>query len=76
VRGLVVSTIYLPMGLKKSWIMEYWTAGGDKTPAKGGTGGVEAPWPYLMFRPEAELPPDADAVLVRGSLNAEGQLGG
>jgi hypothetical protein len=76
-RGLVVSTIYLGMGLKKSWTLEYWMPAGEEIPAqKGGAAGLVAPWPYLMFRPDVALPPEADAVLVRGALTAEGRLEG
>jgi len=48
----VVSTIYLRMGLKKSWSLEYWTAQPDQ---KGGITGLDAPWPYLMLRPKLEV---------------------
>jgi hypothetical protein len=74
-RGLVVSTIYLRMGLKKSWILEYWIAAEEGSAApKGMTAGLEAPWPYVMFRLDPALPPDADVVLVRGTVTAAGQL--
>src|SRR5581483_5057782 len=67
-RGRPVSTVYLRMGLKKSWTLEYWTA------AQSQAAKLDAPWPYLMFRPDVTLPPEADAILLRGVLTAGGQL--
>ena len=64
--GRVVSTIYLKVGLRRTWILEYWTA--------GNAGGVDAPWAYHMLRPEVAIPGDAEAVIVRATLNVEGRL--
>jgi hypothetical protein len=72
-RSQAVSTIYLSMGLKKSWILEYWSEPVSEI-QKGGTAALEAPWPYVMFRPDIVLPAEADALLVRGVLTAEGHL--
>jgi hypothetical protein len=54
------------MGLRKNWTLEYWS--------QGSTAALAAPWAYTMFRPKLTLPADADALLVRGRLNAEGRL--
>ena len=67
----VVSTIYLDMGLKKRWILEYWTAQPDQ---KGGITRLDAPWPYVMLRPKVEFSPGENVVLIRGVLTTEGQL--
>jgi hypothetical protein len=64
--GRIVSTVYLRFGLRKNWILEYWTEGGG--PA------ADAPWAYTIFRPNLPLPADADALPIRGRLSAEGQL--
>jgi hypothetical protein len=74
--GRVVSTVYLNIGLKKSWALEYWLlAGSAPDAAKGGAAMPEAPWPRTMLRPiDLRLPPYADAVLVHGVLTAQGQL--
>lgn len=69
----VVSTIYLQMGLTKSWSLEYWTAHPDQ---KGAITGLDPPWPYLMLRPKLEFSPGENIVLVRGVLTTEGQLEG
>lgn len=64
--GRIVSTIYLRMNLRKNWALEFWS--------QGSTAVLAAPWPYTMFRPNFTLPADADALLVRGRLTAEGRL--
>jgi hypothetical protein len=67
--GRIVATIYLKMGLAKNWILEYWTPGSSAA-------GLQAPWPYTMFRPDPALPADTDALLVRAHLTVEGKLEG
>lgn len=69
IRGHMVSTIYIRIGLRKNWTLEYWAAPGSQSAQK-----VDAPWPYLLYRPEMPLPEDANAVLVRGVLTADGNL--
>jgi hypothetical protein len=73
VQARVVSAIYLQMGLKKSWFLEYWAA---QPGPKGGIGRLDAPWPYMMLRPKLEFSPGEKVILVRGVLTAEGQLQG
>lgn len=69
----VVSTIYLPMGLKKSWFLEYWAL---QPGQRGGIGRLDAPWPYMMLRPKLEFSPGEKVILVRGVLTTEGELQG
>jgi hypothetical protein len=64
--GKIVSTVYLQVGLSKSWTLEFWAPG---TPAP------DAPWAYEIYRPDdLKMPPETDAVLVSGTLNPSGQL--
>ena len=73
--GRVVSTVYLNVGLNKSWTLEYWPPASARDEAKGSAAMPESPWPRIMFRPkDLLLPPDADAVLVHGVLTSQGQL--
>lgn len=65
--GRIVATIYLRVGLPKNWILEYWAPGSSAA-------GMEAPWPYTIFRPNPTLPEDTDALLVKGHLTVEGKL--
>ena len=64
--GRIVATVYLRMGLPKNWTLEYW--------GQSGAVGLDPPWPYSILRPDLTLPPEADALLVRGRLTVEGRL--
>jgi hypothetical protein len=73
--GRVVSSIYLRMGLKKSWILEYWTtAEADSPQQKGRTSMPDAPWPWVMMRPNLSIPSGAEALFVRGVVTVDGEL--
>jgi hypothetical protein len=70
--GRMAYTVYLHVGSSKSWILQYsLPAAADK----GSAARIEAPWPYVMERPE--LAPgdlDGDAILVHGFVNATGRF--
>jgi hypothetical protein len=70
--GKVVYTVYLHVGQRKNWILQYCLATtGKGQPRPAGTQTpLEAPWPYVMLRPEQAL--DSDYVLVHGTISAEG----
>jgi len=72
--GRMVYTVYLRVGLRKSWILQYCLpksavpvsrVEGTKTP-------LEAPWPYLVIRPDHTS--DSDYVLVRGNISDKGHF--
>ena len=68
--GRIVSTVYLKLGLKRSWTLEFCGCTADAN-----TGALEAPWAYLLFRPDnLQMPPGSEAVLVGGVLDINGQL--
>jgi len=72
--GRLASTVYVHVGLSKSWILQY------SLPKSADAAGmslsrVEAPWPYDIARPtlgEGDL--DADALMVHGFVNKEGKF--
>jgi hypothetical protein len=64
--GHIVATIYLKIGVPKDWMLEYWIP--------GAAAGLAAPWPYVMLRPQVKIPSQAETLLVRGRLTAEGHL--
>jgi hypothetical protein len=71
----VAYTVYLHVGLARSWILQY----SLPRAADGGNGGnvtrLEAPWPFNIVRPN--IPPDAinsDALLVHGFVNQAGRF--
>jgi hypothetical protein len=73
--GRVSYTVYLHMGLAKSWIMQY------SIPRSGGAAGavgaahIEAPWPFSIVRPNiAPGSIDADALMVHGFVNQAGRF--
>jgi hypothetical protein len=66
----VVSSVYLKVGLKKSWVLEF-----SPNEPKSGTGPLAPPWLYELYRPdELQKSPEEGAVLVAGVLNASGQF--
>jgi hypothetical protein len=73
-RGRVVSTVYLHVGLPKSWLLEYWSPAGSEAAGKGRITTLDAPWPQVILRPSLEFPASADALLIRGLLTTEGTL--
>jgi hypothetical protein len=72
--GRLASTVYVHVGLAKSWILQYSLP--RTTDAAGlSLARVEAPWPYDIARPtlgEGDL--DADALMVHGYVNKDGRF--
>lgn len=71
--GRLVYSVYLHVGLAKSWILQYSLP--RAAIATGALAQPKAPWPYLIVRPH--LAPgdlDADAILVHGFVNAVGRF--
>jgi hypothetical protein len=73
--GRMAYTVYLHVGLARSWILEY-SLPGTASAALGANGErLEAPWPYSIVRPNLG-PSDinADALMVHGFVNQAGQF--
>jgi hypothetical protein len=73
--GRMAYTVYLHVGLAKSWILQYSLASADDAAAAGNISRLEAPWPYNIVRPN--LSPDtinADALMVHGFVNQAGRF--
>jgi hypothetical protein len=71
----VAYTVYLHVGLPKTWILQYGLLHAAQANGSGSVGRLEAPWPYDIFRPNllaADI--NADALMVHGILNASGKL--
>lgn len=70
--GRMSYTVYLHLGLPKSWILQY------SLPRSNGAAKdahVEAPWPYSIVRPNiAPGAIDADALMVHGFVNQAGRF--
>jgi hypothetical protein len=74
--GKIVYTVYLRVGLRKSWILQYCLPPnaepgnrslGTRTP-------LEAPWPFLIMRPDNLGSDDPDYVMVHGMITAAGHF--
>jgi hypothetical protein len=69
--GRVSYTVYLHMGLAKSWILQY----SLPHSGEGNVQHVEAPWPFSIERPNiAPGSINADALMVHGFVNQAGRF--
>ncbi len=73
--GRVAYTVYLHVGLARSWILQYSLPSAADATQAGNAQRLEAPWPYSIVRPNL-APGDisADALLVHGFVNQAGQF--
>jgi len=70
--GRMASTVYLHVGLAKSWILQY--ALPRLAEAAGGAH-IDAPWPYEIARPNLDSGDlNADAVILHGFVNKDGRF--
>jgi hypothetical protein len=74
--GKLVYTVYLKVGLRKSWILQYCLprASERKVTTKGSATPIDPPWPFLMMRPNRSSESDPDYILVHGMLTEAGQF--
>jgi hypothetical protein len=73
--GRLTYTVYLHVGLAKSWILQYSVPRAADAAAGGSVSHLEAPWPYDMVRPNlAPGDVDADALIVHGFVNEAGRF--
>lgn len=73
--GRMAYTVYLHVGLSKSWILQYSIPRSEDAEAGGYVNHIDAPWPYNIVRPN--IPPDsidADALMVHGYVNEAGHF--
>lgn len=73
--GRLAYTVYLHVGLAKSWILQYSLPRSAAASVAGEAARPEAPWPYQIERPHfAPGDIDADAVMVHGFVNMAGRF--
>jgi hypothetical protein len=73
--GRVVYTVYLHVGLARSWVLQYSLAHAAEESQGGPVSAIEAPWPFSIVRPN--LNPgslDADALMIHGFVNQSGHF--
>jgi hypothetical protein len=73
--GKVIYTVYLKVGLRKSWILQYCLPGPveQQLRVKGSATPLDAPWPFLMLRPDLANS-GADALMLHGLVNTDGRF--
>ena len=73
--GRMAYTVYLHVGLARSWILQYALPADADAAAAGEVSRIEAPWPYSIVRPNlAPDAVDADAILVHGFIGPDGHF--
>ena len=74
--GRLVYTVYLRVGTKKSWIMQYCLprSAEQAVKAKGTATPIDPPFPFLILRPDLEFAPEMDYVIVHGMVNSAGKF--
>lgn len=73
--GRMAYTVYLPVGLAKSWILQYSLSRAENSAAASNVTHIDAPWPYSIVRPNIEPGViDADALMIHGFVNQAGRF--
>jgi hypothetical protein len=73
--GRMVYTVYLHLGLAKSWIFQYSLPRSQDAAASGNATRIEAPWPFDIMRPDFPAGAiDADVLIVHGFVNKDGRF--
>jgi hypothetical protein len=74
--GKIIYTVYIKVGLRKSWILQYCLPKGEDKQAGGGRSSVAvgAPWPFLMMRPDQWTASDPDYMILHGTITSAGRF--
>jgi len=73
--GRLAYTVYLHVGLAKSWILQYALPRTAEASNGGNAAHLAAPWPYTIIRPNLSLDDlNADALMIHGRVNANGHF--
>lgn len=72
--GKMVYSVYISVGLRKKWLLQYCLpkAEEQKIAVRGRALPIEAPWPYVIVRPETLS--FTEYVIVHGMLSSEGRF--
>jgi len=71
----VAYTVYLHVGLTKSWILQYSLPRSSEASQSGNIARLEAPWPFNIVRPNLSADSfNSDAILVHGFVNKAGRF--
>ena len=73
--GRLAYTVYLHVGLEKSWILQYSIPRTEDVESGGNTPRLEAPWPFNIVRPNlAAGAINADSLMVHGFVDESGRF--
>ena len=73
--GRLVYSVYLHVGLAKSWILQYSLPSSGDAAASGNITHLEAPWPFYIVRPNINAGEiEADALMIHGFVNKAGHF--
>jgi hypothetical protein len=73
--GRMAYTVYLHVGLAKSWILQYSLPRSEEAAEAGNIPRIEAPWPYNIVRPNLSSDVvNADALILHGFVNEGGRF--
>jgi hypothetical protein len=73
--GKLVYTVYLHIGLARSWILQYSLPVAETPAAAANTTSLQAPWPYNIVRPNIPAGAfNADVLMIHGFVNKDGRF--
>lgn len=73
--GRPVYSVYLHVGLSRSWILQYSLPPKVETAGPGNANHIDAPWPTYIVRPSASPANiNADALMIHGFVNENGHF--
>jgi len=73
--GRLAYTVYLHVGLARSWILQYSLPRTDDIEMTGSVAHLEAPWPYNIVRPNlSSASMDVNTIMVHGFVNQSGRF--
>jgi hypothetical protein len=75
--GRLAYTVFLHVGLARSWVLQYSLPRTDEASAAGTIARLEAPWPYNIVRPNLAF--DAaggNTIMIHGFVNQSGRFEG
>jgi hypothetical protein len=75
--GRLAYTVFLHVGLSRSWILQYSLPRTDEAAAAGAIGRIEAPWPYNIVRPNLAFDASGgNTIMIHGFVNQSGRFEG
>jgi hypothetical protein len=75
--GRLAYTVFLHVGLARSWILQYSLPRTDEAAAAGTIARIEAPWPYYIVRPNLAFDSTGgNTIMIHGFVNLSGRFEG